>query len=134
MRRLYIVMFCFLGVLVVLYPVTVNGGSPLNGAWTFDVEATLALMREAGGLPAPPREVKARLARTRVSIDIMHKRVLVTEEGVARESRAIRAVSEAGGVLTLHHPQTDGQFRFLDDGRLLGLKNGTPAFVLRRSW
>ena len=132
MRRVYIAIFCVLGLLVVFYPLTVNGGQ-LAGVWAFDVEATVALMRESGNLPAPLAEVRARLERTNVTIDVMQKRFLVSEEGREKESGAITMISEQGGVLTLHKKgKPGGQFRFLDDGRLEGIENGKAVFVLKR--
>ena len=122
-----------LAVLVFASPSLAAEEKDLNGVWTFDAPATLELMREAGDLPASVNEVRARLGQMRVTIDTMGKVFRVTENGKERENNPIVMISEKGGIITLHRQKKSGdQYRLLPDGRLQGLENGIPAFVLKR--
>lgn len=133
MRTVYIAIFCVLGILVIFYPLEASGEEDIDGVWAFDVTPTVALMREGGGLPAPLPDIEKTLSRTRITIDGMHKVFRVTEAGKEMEKSMLVMISRRGDVITLHRRQkAEAQFRFLEDGRLMGLEGGKPAFVLRR--
>lgn len=91
----------------------------LNGTWTIDVDATIALI--GGEKPAPEalEAMRQQADKLRVTIDIRKKTFVAKQDGKVVETLAIGSVTEKGDTVTVKQGEQTETYKFLPNGQVL---------------
>ena len=91
----------------------------LNGTWTIDVDATIAL--KGGEKPGEEAlaAMKAQADKLRVTIDTRKKTFVAKQDGKVVETRTFSSITEKGDTVTLKQGQKAETYKFLPNGQVL---------------